>query len=586
MQGLGSDIDHFQSRRILVIDDNAAIHDDFRKIFTYAKSETLDDAESAFFNETPEGAEIDLDIEIDSAHQGQEGLQKVITAIRQGMPYAMAFVDMRMPPGWDGLTTIERIWEVSPDLQIVICSAYSDNSWTDICKRLGRSDRLLILKKPFDNAEVCQLALALTEKWNLARRAKLKREDLERLVAERTRDLEEKDIVLRQKYKLEAVGALAGGVAHEFNNLLQAIRGYTCFAREEVPAEGRAYEDLGYVIDATDRAAGIASQLLSFSRRKAAQKSLVSVNKIGKLALDWIKPLLPANIKVTVEFCNQPMQLFGDVDLLSQALLNIFINARDSMPRGGELKIRLQEQTVSDRSDDEVSAEHPLLVPGQYAVFSVSDTGCGISSEVQERIFEPFYTTKEVGKGTGMGLSIAFSALQDIDGAVTVESSKGFGSTFRVFMPVSSYEADIVSPTMASSVQKHLFGSETVLIAEDDEMVRTVAARTLRQAGYRVIEARDGAEAINQFQQHSDLIKLAILDLMMPELSGTEVGNGIEAILPQIKIIYCTGYHHDDMVADELNGSPFHVIQKPIEPEKFLSVVRDALDEAAICHSC
>lgn len=274
MQGLGSDIDHFQSRRILVIDDNAAIHDDFRKIFTYAKSETLDDAESAFFNETPEGAEIDLDIEIDSAHQGQEGLQKVITAIRQGMPYAMAFVDMRMPPGWDGLTTIERIWEVSPDLQIVICSAYSDNSWTDICKRLGRSDRLLILKKPFDNAEVCQLALALTEKWNLARRAKLKREDLERLVAERTRDLEEKDIVLRQKYKLEAVGALAGGVAHEFNNLLQAIRGYTCFAREEVPAEGRAYEDLGYVIDATDRAAGIASQLLSFSRRKACKSLL------------------------------------------------------------------------------------------------------------------------------------------------------------------------------------------------------------------------------------------------------------------------------------------------------------------------
>lgn len=585
MQSLVSDCDQPQNRRILVIDDNPAIHEDFRKIFTSAITASLDDAESAFFGVASEATEVGLDVEIDSAHQGEEGLQKAIAAISQGLPYAMAFVDMRMPPGWDGLTTIERLWEVAPDLQIVICSAYSDNSWSDICKRLGRSDRLLILKKPFDNAEVCQLALALTEKWNLAKQANLKRTELQKLVDERTREIEAKDIVLRQKHKLEAVGSLAGGIAHEFNNLLQAIRGYTCFAREEVPTDGQAYEDLGYVIDATDRASGIASQLLSFSRRKTAKKSLVQARKISKLAWEMINPLLPSNIETTIDLSNEPMLVNGDADLLSQALLNLCINARDAMPKGGQLRISLRQQILSERKGCPVSATEPLLASGQYAVFSVSDTGCGMSIEVQERIFEPFYTTKEVGKGTGMGLAIVFSALQDIAGMVTVESKEGFGSTFRLFLPVSSQQADDVGSTVDPSFERALFGSETVLLAEDNEMVRTVTARMLRHAGYRVIEACDAEEAIAIFLEHVDVIKLVILDVIMPKASAMEVADRIESINPEIKFIYCTGYDQDDLFENGLTDSSFKVIQKPIEPETLFSAIRDTLNEPILCQS-
>ena len=585
MQGLNPTGDPNQNRRILVIDDNPAIHQDFRKIFASGKAAaSLEDAESAFFGETNEAVEVDLDVEIVSANQGQEGLQKVIAAIQTGRPYAMAFVDMRMPPGWDGLTTIERLWEVAPDLQVVICSAYSDNSWSDICKRLGRSDRLLILKKPFDNAEVCQLALALTQKWNLAKQAKLKRDELVKLVDARTDELRQKDIALRHKHKLEAVGSLAGGIAHEFNNLLQAIRGYTSFAREEVPVDGQAYEDLGHVIDATDRASGIASQLLSFSRRRPTEKSLLPAAKICKLTLAMIKPLMPSNVELQVDLNQESMLVCADANLLSQALLNLCINARDAMPMGGRVSIILQERVIPDSKGRVVSVTEPLLAAGRYAVFSVSDTGCGMSSEVQERIFEPFYTTKQVGKGTGMGLAIVFSALQEIDGTVTVESEQGVGSTFRLFVPISLEPSNDLLNTVAS--QEGTFsGSETVLLAEDDLMVRSVAARLLRHAGYCVIEACDGEDAITKFEANANSIELAILDLMMPNSSGSEVADRIKAIRPETKVIFCTGYDPADVCEDAFPDSLNKVIQKPIESAAFLSAVREALNEVVLCQS-
>jgi len=244
----------------------------------------------------------------------------------------------------------------------------------------------LILKKPFDISEVCQLAVSLTEKWNLAVQAKLNRDELERMVHERTQELKQKDIELRQKHKLEAIGSLAGGVAHEFNNLLQAIRGYACFAREALPMDGQPYEDLGHVVDASDRAASIASQLLSFSRRTPSKKSLFPASEIVNRTLAMFKPLLPAPIELDVTSVDESLTIFADADLMSQALLNLCINARDAMPTGGRLRVSLQQQSIRDRRKRGVIANEPSLVSGEYAVIAVTDNGCGIADEVKDRI--------------------------------------------------------------------------------------------------------------------------------------------------------------------------------------------------------
>ena len=574
------------NRRILIIDDNPAIHEDFRKSLSPGTSVVdLENAESAFFGESTVSQENDFNFEIDSAHQGEEGLKKVIEAIQANQPYALAFVDMRMPPGWDGLTTIEHLWEVAPDLQVVICSAYSDNSWADICKRLGRSDRLLILKKPFDNSEVCQLAVSLTEKWNLAIQAKLKRDELERLVNERTNELKKKDIELRQKHKLEAIGSLAGGVAHEFNNLLQAIRGYTCFAREALPVDGQPYEDLGHVVDASDRAAGIASQLLSFSRRTPAEKSQLPASEIVKRTLKMFKPLLPASIELEITTGDESLTVFADADLISQAMLNLCINARDAMPTGGRLRVSLQQQSIRDRRERAVLANEPFLDPGGYAVISVSDNGFGISDEVKDRIFEPFYTTKEVGKGTGMGLAIVFGAIQEHGGAVTVVSEVGTGSTFRIFLPLVAQASKIEPSANIYDIEPSIHGHETILFAEDDAMVRNVGVRLLRESGYSVIEAIDGQDAIDKFQMHAKSIHLVILDVVMPKLGGYDAARRILSICPDTKIVFCSGYAPEEIGPNPLNHAVVDIVSKPMSSHTLLTLICDQFNEGSPCYS-
>ncbi|MDP6717098.1 MAG: response regulator, partial [Pirellulaceae bacterium] len=313
-------LDEHRNRRILVVDDNLAIHSDFRKILVSDGSgQELEDAEAAFFGE---GCDInrELNVELDSAHQGQEGLEKVVAAVAENRPYALAFVDMRMPPGWDGLTTIEQLWKADPDLQVVICTAYSDNTWSDIREQLGDTDQLLILKKPFDNVEVCQLALALTEKWHLAQQARLKKRDLERMVDERTEQLREREEALRRKHKLEAIGSLASGIAHEFNNVLQVIRGYTRFAMDELSVDAQPHRDLQYAVEAVDRAAEITRQLLNFSRQQPAKKSHQEVNEIVTMTLRMVRPVFGEQIEVDVDLSDEAGIVYADVDIMSQAL--------------------------------------------------------------------------------------------------------------------------------------------------------------------------------------------------------------------------------------------------------------------------
>ncbi|TWU41223.1 Blue-light-activated protein [Novipirellula aureliae] len=425
------------NRRILIIDDNLAIHEDFRKILVSDDSGAdLKNAETAFFG-AAEDTSPKLNVELDSAHQGREGLDKVVAAIANNRPYAVAFVDMRMPPGWDGLTTIEHLRHADPDLQIVICTAYSDNSWSDICRRLGYTDRLLILKKPFDNAEVCQLAIALTEKWNLSRQACLSTVELERLVDERTSQLLLAETSLRQKQKLEAIGSLAGGVAHEFNNLLQIISGYTRFAMDDRPTDRLLHEDLRNVMNAANQATEITGQLLRFSRNESTEKSFQPTNEIVTGTLNLLRPLLESQIEMEVNLGETDANVLANREAISQAILNLCINARDAMPDGGRLTITTEVEEPSDLQTGTAMADDLSFHDGRYSVIAITDTGCGIPTDLADRIFDPFFTTKEVGKGTGLGLAMVFAAAQDHEGAVTVQSIEGKGSTFRIYLPVA-----------------------------------------------------------------------------------------------------------------------------------------------------
>jgi two-component system, NtrC family, sensor kinase len=389
-----------ENRRIIIIDDNEAIHDDFRKILSAdVGSEDLNDDEAFLFGDAePQKPNCAPPFELDSAFQGKDGVESVRKAVESGRPYALAFVDMRMPPGWDGVETIEQLWKVDPALLVVICTAYSDYSWKETIDRLGLSDQLLILKKPFDVAEVSQLALALTERWSLQRLARLKQRDLERLVQERTAELAEKDAALRHKQKLEAIGSLAGGVAHEFNNLLQAMQGFTRFAQEGLDQSDQRYQDLTQVLKAGDRAASLTSQLLCFSRADQFEPQSVSVQSILKDLGNLLKPVIGEQICVSIDPAEDSLHVFADPGGLQQVLLNLCVNARDAMPDGGRIMVQSRKAVVPLPE----SSLHGLGLPEQAVCFSVTDTGTGMTPDQLGRVFEPFFTTKEVGKGTGL----------------------------------------------------------------------------------------------------------------------------------------------------------------------------------------
>ena len=428
-------VEQAASRRVLVVDDNRAIHEDFHKILSKDTAGTeLADLEIALFGE-PTATALPVNYQVDDAYQGQEAHQMLSAAHREGWRYDLAFVDMRMPPGWDGVQTIEHLWDEDPELQIVICTAYSDYTWSDLFAKFGRTDNLLILKKPFDNAEVQQLAATLTEKRRLKQEATLRMENLEEMVEQRTAELREKEKQLRQKQKLEAIGALASGIAHEFNNLLQTIQGYTRFAVDELDPESRIQQDLQEALSAADRAAHLTRQMLTFGRKESLRKILVSPNAAVKDLICMLRPIIGANIDIKVDLGDNPAPVLADSIMPQQVLMNICVNARDAMPTGGLLTICTENVFV----DDSNAECHPDLHRGRYARISVTDTGCGMAPEVRERAFEPFFTTKEVGEGTGLGLATVYGVVQQHDGMIDVESEPGRGTTFRIYLPAAEH---------------------------------------------------------------------------------------------------------------------------------------------------
>ena len=385
------------------------------------------------------------------------------------------------------------------------------------------------------------------------------------------RQLEEQ---LRQLQKMESIGQLAAGVAHDFNNILAVIQGHAYLLLGGVVEGKDAEESLKQIGAATKRAAGLTRQLLTFSRKQELQPQNLNLNEVINGMAGMVGRLLGAHI--ALEFVPTPdlPVIYGDVSMMEQILLNLAVNARDAMPRGGQLTVRTAARTFSETE----AQRNPEARGGLFACLSVRDTGCGIPPEILLRIFEPFFTTKEAGKGTGLGLATVYGIVKQHQGWIEVESAVGQGTTFNVFLPASS-TARISAIGGGSSAAARGRG-ETILIAEDEPALRRLAARVLRNLGYEVLEAGSGVEAIQVWEQQGKKVDLLLTDLVMPDgLTGRDLAKKMQTEASGLKVIYTSGYSPDSGETTFVFREGSNFLQKPCPPAKLAEAVRRCLDQ-------
>ena len=680
------------SPRILVIDDNPSIHDDFRKILGVKTPEQshLESVESALFDLSDTSMERRRGFRIDSAYQGQEAFELVKKAVEEGDPYMLAFVDVRMPPGWDGIETLEHIWKCAPEMQAVICTAYSDYSWDEMTRRLGHTDNLLILKKPFETVEVLQMAHALAQKWTLARQAKLHMDDLDQMVRQRTMELrasEERfskafqaspmplailkcddlrfvdangsfvtltghtseqireksandlqlwssaaeappllggdtrlrdkacllrrrdgstrqimlsteplalgtmpcllviieDITeqlkieaqLRQAQKMEVIGRMAAGIAHEFNNLLTVIQGDVGLLQATTPSTVDRNALLDQIMQASQRAATFTRQLLAFSRKQVLQPRAINFCDLLQRMKKMLGRLIGEKYDVQVTCESDFLSVRADEGGLEQVLMNLVLNARDAMPQGGILEINADTVVL----DEKAISENTEARAGRFICLRVTDHGSGMTPQVLSRIFDPFFTTKDVGKGTGLGLSTIHGIVKQHEGWVEVKSEVGKGSTFTVFLPAcSAAPAQPTQPSEAEAAPESGNG-ETILVVEDEGAVRELASMALKKRGYHVLSAANGPEAMEHWKINMAQIDLLLTDMVMPNgMSGGELAKRLVEQNPRLKIIYTSGYSPEILKQDSLLTQGINFLPKPYDLTSLLKAVRLCLD--------
>jgi PAS domain S-box-containing protein len=689
------------ANRILVIDDNRSIHEDFRKILMprTAADHALQKTEALLFGAAHAPLEASMvSYEIDCASQGQEGLQLVEKAAGEGRPYALAFVDVRMPPGWDGIETIARIWKKFPELPVVICTAYSDYSWAEMMSNLGYSDNLVILRKPFEAVEVLQLAHSLTRKWLLARQVRAHVEELEQLVSARTRNLEEaneslrrseerfakafrvnpvplvlhdaadqravdvndsflrltgfrreeilghtpselnlfsqsenfwraletssadhplrdvqsdlrasdgkkltvlvsvemlelenrphflmslQDITerisienqLRQSQKMEVVGQIAAGVAHDFNNILTVIQGHSELQLNVGNLDDSLRESLHEISLAAARAASLTRQLLAFSRKQMLQRRPLDLGETLRNLNKMLQRIIGEHIRLQIQCADNLPPVFADSTNIEQIVINLSVNARDAMPKGGPLNITAEPVVV----DAKYKEKSPDAVIGMYVKVSVADKGVGMDQSVRNKIFEPFFTTKDVGKGTGMGLATVYGIVKQHQGWVEVESAPGAGSVFTVFLPVANGHMSKAASSNASLIQSDGV-PRTIFVVEDELPLREMASKILTRLGYQVVVAKDGQEALTLWPQYRGKIDLLLTDMMMPGgMTGRELADRILAEEPHVPVIYSTGYSVDLFHSGISLVEGVNCLLKPYDAAMLANAVKKAL---------
>jgi PAS domain S-box-containing protein len=377
---------------------------------------------------------------------------------------------------------------------------------------------------------------------------------------------------LRQSQKMEAVGRLAGGVAHDFNNLLQAIMGYTSLVLEELAPGSKTCENLEEVNRAAEKATGLVRQLLSFSRRDTQKLEPLDMNDVVQGIMKLVRRILGEDVELLVSPGPNLGMLYADRGQLEQVLMNLCVNARDAMPDGGRILI----ETSNEHLDDAYCAVHADAHTGPYVSTSVSDTGSGMTREVIDHIFEPFFTTKDVGKGTGLGLATVYGIVRQHGGFISIYSEEGQGSCFRIYLPVTASES--VKEESTRLWEPPPTGTETVLVAEDEPQIRILVEQVLTRAGYRVILARDGAEAIELFAAATEPIHIAVLDMVMPRMGGRMASQRIRELKPNLPILFASGYSPETFGGPAITNSITAMLQKPMVFSDMLRTIRKLLD--------
>jgi two-component system cell cycle sensor histidine kinase/response regulator CckA len=682
--------------RVLVIDDNPDIHEDFRKILAADDSLAghLAKVEAEFLGAAAPVLLVPR-FEVDCASQGEDGLAQASRARRAGRPYSVAFVDVRMPPGWDGIQTIGHLWKADPGLEIVLCTAFSDYSLQDIARQLRRPDQLLVLKKPFDNIEVQQLAVALSEKWRLKREAESYFDNLEALVQARTAELEHslaliqasenqyrllfdsnptpiftyddttlafvsvneaairyygyakeeflqlslRDLAppqdlplfldklskltpgagnsgvwrhrtksgkfiemeisshhilpqkiflslaidvterlnleaqLRQSQKMDSIGQLAGGIAHDFNNLLTVINGHASLllAGEKLTTKGA--DSLKEIVEAGKRAGALTRQLMTFSRKQESHPQVVDLNEVVNHITKMLRRILGEDVALLVDFSPGLPSIMADLGMIEQVLLNLAVNSRDAMPRGGELRIK----TFAVAIDPATARQNPESAPGQFVCLTFSDTGCGIAPENLGRIFEPFFTTKELDRGTGLGLATVYGIVKQHQGWITVQSRLGEGATFQIFLPACAARGGALQ--MTPSQQTVIGGTETLLVVEDEAPLLKLMQYILESHGYKVLGCANGRKALDTWSEHRKRIDLLLTDLILPDgMAGTELARILQKANPGLKVLYTSGYDAERLAKEFPPGTAVNLVQKPFHARRLAERVFETLN--------
>jgi len=386
-------------------------------------------------------------------------------------------------------------------------------------------------------------------------------------------ELREKEEALRQLQKMESLGMLAGGIAHDFNNLLVAINGYSDLGRSLASGQPTLKEFFEEILAAGQRASSLTQQLLAYGRKQIVQPRPLQINDVVTTMQKLLGRLIREDVDFKLNLSSGLPSIHADPSQLEQIIMNLVVNAGDAMPDGGILLL----DTSYRQLDDAYVASHPGSQPGPHVVLAVSDTGTGMDAGVMARVFEPFYTTKEVGKGTGLGLASVYGIVNQCRGHIVVESEVGSGSTFRVFLPaMHGVEPSVVEPSHAPPPPSER--KWTILLAEDEAPVRRFARMVLENQGYVVLEASHGIEAMTIAQSLDQPIDLLLTDVVMPHMRGTDLAERIRSIRPSIKVLLISGYLQDQAHRDDVGTLP--VIQKPFRPDQLTNSVARLLNNS------
>jgi signal transduction histidine kinase/CheY-like chemotaxis protein len=375
---------------------------------------------------------------------------------------------------------------------------------------------------------------------------------------------------MQQAEKMETVGRLVGGVAHDFANLLTLISGYADILLNRVPERDPLRPELDEIRKAANRGARLTAQLLGFTRGQAVQPRLLDLNGVVSDLQRMLALVIGEYVDLETSLSPNLHKVVADPGQMEQVIMNLILNARDAVPAGGRIRI----ETANGDIGEALAREHGIL-PGQYVRLSIADSGHGIDAETLTHIFEPFFTTKEDGKGTGLGLSTVHRIVKESGGGVWVHSAPGEGATFTICLPRAAQAGENGE---AAAAPKTAAGSETLLLVEDEEGVRKLLTHVLHRRGYKVLEASDGEEALRVYARRGPEIQLVLTDMVMPRMTGRELGEKLRSLTPDLKIIYMSGYTDDVLVRTGALGPGMSFLQKPLRPEVLAAKVREALD--------